>query len=134
VSAGEAATAPADPKREGYAFIGWDKDFLNVTEDMTITAQYEDIFSADFDGIISAKVHNDTDGEIKGMIVASVYNENGVLTVLEKTNFQASAGDIYEAEFGIDLNEYPKDSYTYKVFFWDEAYVPLTGAITGYAA
>jgi uncharacterized repeat protein (TIGR02543 family) len=38
---GEAATAPADPTREGYTFIGWDKDFSSVTEDMTITAQYQ---------------------------------------------------------------------------------------------
>ena len=35
------ATPPAIPTREGYTFIGWDKDFSNVTEDMTITAQYE---------------------------------------------------------------------------------------------
>ena len=36
-----AATAPADPTREGYTFMGWDKDFSKVTEDMTITAQYQ---------------------------------------------------------------------------------------------
>ena len=38
---GEAATAPADPTRVGYTFIGWDKDFSSVTEDMTITALYQ---------------------------------------------------------------------------------------------
>ena len=38
---GEAATAPADPTREGYTFIGWDKDFSSVTEDMTVTALYQ---------------------------------------------------------------------------------------------
>lgn len=36
-----AATAPADPTREGYTFIGWDKDFSNVTDHMTVTAQYQ---------------------------------------------------------------------------------------------
>ena len=41
VPTGEAATAPADPTREGYTFIGWDKDFSSVTEDMTITALYQ---------------------------------------------------------------------------------------------
>ena len=41
VPTGEAATAPADPTREGYTFIGWDKDFSSVTEDMTITALYK---------------------------------------------------------------------------------------------
>ncbi len=38
---GEAATAPADPTREGYTFIGWDKDFSHVTDHMTVTAQYQ---------------------------------------------------------------------------------------------
>lgn len=38
---GEAATAPADPTREGYTFIGWDQDFSRVIEDMIITAQYQ---------------------------------------------------------------------------------------------
>ena len=38
---GEAATAPAAPTREGYTFIGWDKDFSSVIEDMTVTAQYQ---------------------------------------------------------------------------------------------
>ena len=41
VPTGEAATAPADPTREGHTFIGWDKDFSSVTEDMTITALYQ---------------------------------------------------------------------------------------------
>ena len=37
----DAATPPANPTRAGYTFIGWDKDFSSVTEDMIITAQYE---------------------------------------------------------------------------------------------
>ena len=41
VSNGEAATAPDAPTREGYTFIGWDKDFSSVTEDMTVTALYQ---------------------------------------------------------------------------------------------
>ena len=41
VPTGEAATAPADPTRMGYTFIGWDKDFSCVIEDMTVTALYQ---------------------------------------------------------------------------------------------
>ena len=40
VEHGKAATAPADPKREGYTFKGWDKDFSNITADLTVKAQY----------------------------------------------------------------------------------------------
>ena len=41
VDKGTAAVAPANPTREGYTFVGWDKDFSNVIEDMIITAQYK---------------------------------------------------------------------------------------------
>ena len=41
VSYGSAATAPSDPKRSGYSFTGWDKDFSKITGDLTVTAQYE---------------------------------------------------------------------------------------------
>ena len=36
-----AATAPADPTRVGYTFTGWDTDFINIKEDLTVKAKYE---------------------------------------------------------------------------------------------
>ena len=36
----ESAVAPQDPSRVGYKFIGWDKSFESVLEDLTITARY----------------------------------------------------------------------------------------------
>lgn len=41
MESGKSATAPAVPKRVGYTFKGWDKDFSRVTGDMTVTAQWE---------------------------------------------------------------------------------------------
>ncbi|MBE6734127.1 MAG: hypothetical protein E7563_02130, partial [Ruminococcaceae bacterium] len=42
VEYGSGANAPAAPTREGYAFTGWDASFDNITQDITVTAQYVD--------------------------------------------------------------------------------------------
>lgn len=41
VKNGSSAIAPESPSRTGYNFTGWDKEFGNVTEDLTVTALYE---------------------------------------------------------------------------------------------
>ena len=42
VEEGASATAPNNPTRDGYVFTSWNKDFSNVTSDLTVTAQYEE--------------------------------------------------------------------------------------------
>lgn len=42
VEYGKDAEAPADPVRDGYDFIGWDKEFDNITADLTVKAQYKE--------------------------------------------------------------------------------------------
>lgn len=41
VPKGTAATAPGNPLRTGYEFIGWDMPFDEVTSDLVVKAQYE---------------------------------------------------------------------------------------------
>ena len=38
---GDATNLMTAPKRKGYIFVGWDKPLTNVTEDISVTAQYE---------------------------------------------------------------------------------------------
>ncbi|MBO5223699.1 MAG: InlB B-repeat-containing protein [Clostridia bacterium] len=38
---GESAQTPSNPLREGYKFVGWDKDFSNITSHTTVNAKYE---------------------------------------------------------------------------------------------
>ena len=40
VASGGAASAPANPTRDGYTFTGWDKDYNHATSDLVVTAQY----------------------------------------------------------------------------------------------
>lgn len=43
VEEGKAATAPADPSRQGHIFTGWDADFSNVVSDLAVNALYDSI-------------------------------------------------------------------------------------------
>lgn len=38
---GGAATAPTETEKDGFKFLGWDKEFNNITKDITVTARYE---------------------------------------------------------------------------------------------
>lgn len=38
---GTDAKAPTAPDHEGYVFTGWDKNYVDIHEDMDVTAQYE---------------------------------------------------------------------------------------------
>ena len=41
VNYNESAVTPTPPLKEGYTFIGWDREFDNVKEDLIVTAIYE---------------------------------------------------------------------------------------------
>ena len=43
VAHGKGATAPDAPTHDGYEFIGWDREFDNITEDITVKALYREI-------------------------------------------------------------------------------------------
>lgn len=45
VMSGNAAAAPTFTVANGWVFDGWDADFVNVTSDRTVTAQYQTAFS-----------------------------------------------------------------------------------------
>ena len=63
VEYGKAATAPTAPAVKGYEFTGWDKDFSNITGNLTVTAQYRDIqmyLMGDFNGWASSTPMTDT--------------------------------------------------------------------------
>lgn len=87
-------TAPADPTRKGYVFTGWDKEFTNVNESMTITAQY------DYEYVASAKlkinVGNGTpaSGSTKGNALShwgKIYNARSVYSYYDYPNYKGDS-------------------------------------------
>lgn len=64
---------PEEPSREGYTFVGWDNDLLEVKEDIIVRALYEiNVFVVvfkDYDGTILEEKEINYDGTIVDSIV-----------------------------------------------------------------
>ena len=103
VERGTAATAPADPTRKGYVFTGWDVEFDNVTESMTVTAQYE------YEIVTSAKLKVNVgtgvsaSGSTKGNGLShwgKIYNVRSVYSYYDYPNY---VGDTIMSEGDFDF-------------------------------
>lgn len=97
VNYGDAAIEPKKPTKEGYTFAGWDKDFTNITENVTIKAiytvnEYTITYKSLGEVISTSKAQfgasiSDTTPEIseKGLTFVGFFDENGE----QKTNMPA---------------------------------------------
>ena len=105
VESGKAATAPADPKRDGYTFTGWDKDFSKVTADMTVTARW--------------KKNAAPERTVRGILMAKITAKGKRSLVLSWNKIDGAEGyDIFLIRCGKDASKKVKTIKGNKSFKW----------------
>lgn len=73
VTTGDSAVPPEAPERAGYRFIGWDKSYTNIQNNIVLTAQYE---------IISPRLTLDGNG--------------GTLSECSTVEMEVTVGDLFD--------------------------------------
>ena len=75
VKKGESAVAPSNTEKEGFIFLGWDKDFSNITENLDVKGIYKEISS----DVTVYKIILDPDGGVVENTEISFIENNSVL-------------------------------------------------------
>ena len=158
VKLGQSATAPEVPNRPGYVFIGWDTDFSSVDCPITVTAQYQRVWTVQFVDAAGNEVHTYSvlDGEAcptppinpykenhvfvewdqdyssvkSDMIIHPVFREIGKCTVtfLGFNGEVLKTQQVYKGSNATAPNAPAVDHHTFKG--WDKSYSNVTADLT----
>lgn len=100
VRSGKPASPPEEPKRDGYIFAGWDKDFMVVTENMIVKAEYLRITNTKF-RINTVTSHSGVD---RVEVPICIVNNPGILGMRLSISYDETIMKLKECRSGIALS------------------------------
>ena len=103
---GNAAVEPTNTKIDGYRFVGWDRAFDNVTENIDVVAIYE--------GEIAVRFYN-----CNNELIAIKYVSAGG-TAQEPTEAERFVPGWYFVSWDSELTNIQKDTDVYGIYFMDK--------------
>lgn len=128
VTSGEPAVAPAVENHDGYYFLGWDKDFSKVTEDMTVTALFctgeDDCPSADFTDVLYYKWYHEsidyvvTAGYMQGTSATTFEPDLTASRAMALTVLYRMAGSPETTGTKLPFTDVSEGCYYYNAVLW----------------
>ena len=100
VQQGCGATAPEDPARDGYRFVGWDRDYSAVKKDMIVKAEYVFISDVSF-AVDTVTVSEEAE---KVDVKISVLNNPGILGMVFSVSYDEQALKLVDCQSGDALS------------------------------
>lgn len=100
VESGKSAIPPAEPKRDGFQFLGWNKDTSIITKDMIVTAEYIRIT----DTIFTVETITTSPGIANAEISISVTNNPGILGMLLSVSYDENVMKLVDSKNGVALS------------------------------
>ena len=100
VEEGKTATPPDNPQREGYTFVGWNRDFSSIVKDTVITAEYLRIT----DTVFKVDTVTVTDDNKKVDVKVSVTDNPGILGMVFSVSYDEETLKLIDCQNGVALS------------------------------